>query len=117
LTDIATTLDCNAIDEWAVQLKGSLNSDPVRHFSQGKCRIKAAVSATYNDPFKRLESLSTAFYYADLNHQRIARAEGGNILLELCLLDLLYHFIFHNPVLLSPSPHVSRLRCLPCGAI
>jgi hypothetical protein len=88
-----------------MQLKGSLDSDTMRHFSQSKRRIKTSVSTPNNDAFEGLESLSTALYHADLNHQRIAGTERGNVLLELRLLDLFYHFILHKPVLLSPSLH------------
>ena len=71
-----------------MKLECSLNAYAVRHLSQGESRIETSITATDDNPFKSLETLSTTFNNAHLNNQGIAWTRLRDILLELVCLSV-----------------------------
>src|SRR5690606_7695557 len=78
LTNITTTLQCNAGNLAAMGLEGTLHTNTVRNFTYSKRRVQSAITLSDNYTFKCLQTLTGAFNYFYLYYNSVTRRKFGN---------------------------------------
>src|SRR5947208_2817199 len=79
--------DFDGTDSWRVQRENTLDTDAETHAAHGECRPGSAALLGDHDPLKSLQAflflLTVAFLEADVNTDRIARPEFGEVFAQL----------------------------------